>query len=119
MTQFITFCRCAFAGLAAGLACGIIFTPCRFFKWGRGRASAAVCDFFTFALLFLLFCAFSVLFDFGGLRGYMLFGCLSGVIIYRKSFKILLDFCADMVYNNIRDRILKRKRPVSAKKAGR
>lgn len=119
MTQLITFFRCVFAGLLAGLVCGIIFTPCRFFKWGRGRALSAVCNFFTFALLLLLFCAFSVVFDFGNLRGYMLVGGLAGVIIYRKSFKISLDFCSDIVYNNIRDRILKRKGPVSKRNAGR
>ena len=43
----------------------------------------------------------SVMFDFEGLRLYMLIGCLLGALIYLKSFHLIVAFFSKKVYNSI------------------
>ncbi|MDE6667579.1 MAG: spore cortex biosynthesis protein YabQ [Clostridia bacterium] len=42
----------------------------------------------------------SVMFDFEGLRLYMLIGCVLGALIYLKSFHLIVAFFCKKVYNN-------------------
>jgi len=110
MTQLFIFARCAFAGFCAGATGGAIYSFLRVFKWGRSLALTALFDFLTFASALFLFCFFSTAFDFGAIRGYMIAACLLGIIIYRKSLGITLDFCAETLYNNIRKQVLTKRK---------
>lgn len=102
MTQFFIFIRCALAGILSGAISGVPYSFLRVFRWGRSRAFLIMEDILTFLSALFLFCVFSVAFDFGGIRGYMIAACFIGIIIYKKSFGITLDFCAETLYNNIR-----------------
>lgn len=115
MTQFIIFSRCFLAGALSAAAVGAAAFPLKFFI--RGNAVFyAIFDFLTFLVLTALFMFSSALFDFGPLRGYMIAGAVIGIIIYRKSFQISLDFCSDKVYNNIRKILSGRKTARRGKK---
>jgi len=109
MTQFITFIRCALLGIISAGISGIVLFPIFSLK-GKRPVFMAVGDALTFFLLPLMFIVCSVLCDFGGLRGYMIAGMLFGIVIYKKSFQISLDFCSRTVYNNIREIIKNRKK---------
>lgn len=110
MTQFFIFVRCALAGILSGAAVGAPYSLFCVFKWGKSLAAAAIADFLTFATALFLFGSFSVAFDFGATRGYMIAACLLGIIIYRKSFGITLDFFAERLYNDIRKRLLTKRK---------
>lgn len=108
MTQFIVFSRCVLVGAASAGAVGFAAFPLRFFTRG-GAVFYAFFDFLTFLVLTTLFMFCSAFFDFGSPRGYMAAGAVVGIIIYRKSFQISLDFCSDKVYNGIWKRLNQRK----------
>lgn len=114
MTQLIIFSRCVLIGAASAAAVSLATFFPRFFIRGSAMFYAFF-DFFTFLLTAALFAFCSALLDFGSPRGYMIVGAVTGIIIYRKSFQISLDFCSDKVYNSIRNRLNERKSSRTAK----
>lgn len=67
-------------------------------------------DFSLMVVLFICFVIASVIFEFPSFRLYMFIGCISGLLIYIKSFHTMLDFFINRVYNLIK-RKCKRKKP--------
>ena len=110
MSIFI-FITCACCGIVSGVVYDILYIA-RCAVCGINKQVYTVKDkIFTVAcdiLYCLVFAAglvfLSVMFDFNGLRLYMLLGGLLGIVLYLKSFHIFVAFCVKKVYNKITDK---------------
>lgn len=104
--QIFTFLICMCCGIASGIlydilyvvrcaVCGVDFRAYDL----KDKIFAAVFDVIYFAVLAAAFVFLSVMFEFNGVRLYMLCGTALGVLLYLKSFHIIVAFCVKKVYN--------------------
>lgn len=83
--------------IARCLVCGIrkeVYTV-------KDKVFTAVTDIIYFIILAAAFVFTSVMFDFEGLRLYMLAACLIGALLYIKSFHVIVAFLFKKAYNRI------------------
>lgn len=107
MSIFI-FITCACCGIASGVVYDILYIArcavCGINKQVytvKDKIFTVACDILygiTFAVAFVFL---SVMFDFNGLRLYMLLGGALGIILYLKSFHVFVAFFVKKVYNRI------------------
>ena len=70
----------------------------------KDRVFLIACDVLYCILFAAAYVFTSVMFDFGGLRLYMLLGCFLGAVLYLKSFHVFVAFFVKKVYNGITSR---------------
>lgn len=100
---------CAFVGIVSGLFYDVLYVA-RISLCGADKGAYTVKDRIFIVAADILYClAFaagfiftSVMFDFEGLRLYMLLGCLTGAVLYLKSFHEIVAFFVLKVYNKVR-----------------
>lgn len=106
--QFFIFMICMFCGIISGVVYDILYIV-RCILCGADKSAYTVKDKifivaadFIYCLVFAAMFVFtSVMFDFEGLRLYMLIGCVLGALIYLKSFHLIVAFLCKKVYNKI------------------
>lgn len=106
--QIFIFITCVCCGVVSGIVYDILYIArcavCGVEKRAytvKDKIFTIVCDL-VYALAFAaMFIFTSVMFDFYGLRLFMLLGCVSGAILYLKSFHVFVAFLAGKVYNKI------------------
>lgn len=110
MSIFI-FITCACCGIVSGVVYDILYIArcavCGINKQVytvKDKIFTAACDILYCLVFAAAFVFLSVMFDFNGLRLYMLFGGLLGIVLYLKSFHIFVAFCVKKVYNKITDK---------------
>lgn len=102
---------CLFCGIVSGVVYDVLYIA-RTVLCGVDKTAYTVKDkIFIIAADFLYCLVFaagyiftSVMFDFEGLRLYMLIGCILGALIYLKSFHLIVAFFCKKVYNGITKR---------------
>lgn len=107
MSIFV-FITCATCGIVSGIVYDVLYIARCAVCGIRSKAYTVKDKVFTAAcdiLYCLVFCAMfvfiSVMYDFDGLRLYMLAGCLLGAALYLKSFHVFVAFFVKKVYNVI------------------
>lgn len=110
MSIFI-FITCACCGIVSGVVYDILYIArcavCGINKQVytvKDKIFTAACDILYCLVFAAAFVFLSVMFDFNGLRLYMLLGGLLGIVLYLKSFHIFVAFCVKKVYNKITDK---------------
>ena len=73
----------------------------------RNKIFEIAVDVIYFIFLSALFCFYAFLMYFPTIRAYMLVGVLVGLLLYFKSFHILLAKCAKKIYNITKKTFLK------------
>ncbi len=99
---------CLFCGILSGVVYDVLYVV-RVVLCGIDKSAYTVKDKIFIIAADILYCLVfaagfiftSVMFDFEGLRLYMLLGCLLGALIYLKSFHIIVAFFSKKVYNSI------------------
>ncbi len=107
MSVFI-FITCATCGVLSGIVYDVLYVA-RCLVCGvhpraytaKDRVFLIACDIVYCAVFAAGYVFTSVMFDFGGLRLYMLLGCLLGAVLYLKSFHVFVAFFVKKVYNGI------------------
>ncbi|MBQ3115545.1 MAG: hypothetical protein IJC07_00785 [Clostridia bacterium] len=103
--QFFVFIACiAFGGLV-----GILFGIVSIFKKRLNVYVGAVLDVLCFVFVSILYVGYSFLLKFPNFRVYMTVGVLLGILIYFKSFNIILAKIAQKIYNIFRKYIKRQK----------
>ncbi len=106
-SQFYVFVAC----LAFGSVCGIFFSLSELFKIPiKNVILRIIPDFICFIITAVLFVGYSYLLKFPNFRAYMIIGVLVGILVYFKSFHILLAKCLKIIYNKYRKILHKRKK---------
>lgn len=103
--QLFIFLICLCCGIIAGVFYDVLYIArsliflrvCR--RTPANTVAAAVCDLLTFAALAALYVLASVLFGFPNARFYMFFACFCGILLYIKSFHLLVAFLINKLYN--------------------
>lgn len=110
MSIFI-FITCACCGIVSGVVYDILYIArcavCGINKQVytvKDKIFTVACDILYCLVFAAAFVFLSVMFDFNGLRLYMLLGGLLGIVLYLKSFHIIVAFCVKKVYNKITDK---------------
>lgn len=110
MSIFI-FITCACCGIVSGVVYDILYIArcavCGINKQVytvKDKIFTVACDILYCLVFAAAFVFLSVMFDFNGLRLYMLLGGLLGIVLYLKSFHIFVAFCVKKVYNKITDK---------------
>lgn len=110
MAVFV-FITCAFCGVLSGVVYDILYIArcavCgirREIYTVKDRIFTAACDILYCLIFAAGFVFISVMFDFEGLRLYMLFACFLGAFLYLKSFHVIVAFSVKKVYNRITSR---------------
>lgn len=105
MSIFI-FITCACCGIVSGVVYDILYIArcavCGIHKQAytvKDKIFTAACDILYCLVFAAAFVFLSVMFDFNGLRLYMLLGGLIGIALYLKSFHIFVAFLVNKVYN--------------------
>lgn len=106
--QIFIFLICVLCGAASGIVYDVFYIA-RVFVCGveikaytvKDKIFTCVCDVLYFAIFAAMFLFCSYLFDFYGIRLYMLAGAALGALIYLKSVHIILAFSIKKVYNKI------------------
>ncbi|MDE7083554.1 MAG: spore cortex biosynthesis protein YabQ [Clostridia bacterium] len=106
--QFFIFMVCLLCGIVSGVVYDVLFVA-RTVLCGVDKSVYTVKDKIFIIAADILYCLVfaagfiftSVMFDFEGLRLYMLIGCLLGALIYLKSFHLIVAFLCKKVYNGI------------------
>ena len=106
--QFFIFMTCMLCGIVSGVVYDVLYVV-RVVLCGADKSAYTVKDKIFIAAADILYCLVfaagfiftSVMFDFEGLRLYMLIGCLLGALIYLKSFHLIVAFFLKKVYNKI------------------
>ena len=94
--------------VAIGGLSGILFSLSALLKlWIKNQYFRTIPDIFVFAVLSAVYVFLSYTFGFPNLRAYMILGVFVGIIVYFKSFHILLANCLKKLYNIIRKKVLK------------
>lgn len=109
--QFFVFMTCMFCGILSGAVYDVLFIA-RTVLCGVDKSAYTAKDKIFIIAADLLYCLVfaagfiftSVMFDFEGLRLYMLIGCVLGALIYLKSFHLIVAFFCKKVYNKITER---------------
>ncbi len=109
--QIFIFLVCALCGVCSG-AVYEVFYIARVIVCGaekqvytvKDKIFTAICDVLYFAVLSAMFLFCSYIFDFYGLRLYMIVGCAFGALIYLKSLHIIIAFAVKKVYNGVAKR---------------
>lgn len=107
MTFFI-FMICLFCGVLSGTVYDVLYIA-RCILCGTDKENYTVKDKIFIAAADVIYCLvfaagyifMSVMFDFEGLRFYMLLGCALGALMYLKSFHVIVAFSVNKVYNKI------------------
>lgn len=104
MQPFI-FLICLCCGVVSGVFYDVLYVA-RSLIFLRARrlsaaktVAAAVCDLLAFAALAALYVLASVLFNFPNARFYMFLACFCGILLYIKSFHLMVAFLINKVYN--------------------
>ena len=110
--QFIVFIACVSIGAISGIflsGCSLIYKFC--------KNKLLLQFFYGFSLVFttIIFIVMQYKLNFPSFRIYMLFGVFIGLIIYVKSFNLVLAKVAEKLYNIIRKIIV----PCRIKKTGK
>lgn len=107
MSIFV-FITCACCGVVSGVFYDVLYIArcavCGIHKQAytvKDRIFTAACDILYCAVFAAGFVFISVMFDFEGLRLYMLAGCALGALLYLKSFHVFVAFFVKKVYNGI------------------
>ncbi len=104
--QFYVFIAC----IAFGAVMGVFYSPIIALKRKvKRQIICAFADVLFFALLCVFYAFFSFYSGFPSLRAYMLTGVFAGIILYVKSFNIILAKFAKMIYNKCIKSLKKRK----------
>lgn len=104
--QFYVFIAC----IGFGSVMGVVYSPILAVKSKiKSRVLKVVSDVSFFAVLCFTYALFSFYSDFPSLRAYMIAGVFMGIILYVKSFNIILAKFARMIYNKIVKTYKKRK----------
>lgn len=105
------FITCACCGILSGIFYDILYIArcavCGIHKKAytvKDKIFTAACDIIYCLIFAAAFVFVSVMFDFGGFRFFMLFGCALGAFLYLKSFHLLVAFSVKRVYNSITSR---------------
>ena len=102
--QFYVFISC----VAFGAICGVVYLPFFLIKvFCRNKFFEITVDVAYFLLLSVLFCVYAFLMCFPTLRVYMLVGVFVGILLYFKSFHILLANYMKKFYNIVKKTFLK------------
>ena len=109
--QFFIFMTCMLCGIVSGVVYDVLFIA-RAVLCGVDKSAYTVKDKIFIIAADILYCLVfaagfiftSVMFDFEGLRLYMLIGCVLGALIYLKSFHLIVAFFCKKVYNGITKR---------------
>ncbi len=104
--RFFIFMICIFCGVVSGVLYDVLYVA-RACLCGIDKKSYTVKDRIFIVAADVLYCLTfaagfiftSVMFDFEGLRLYMLLGCALGAILYLKSFHVIVAFFVRKVYN--------------------
>ena len=104
--QGFIFLTCVLCGIVCGavydilyiVRCAVCGVHTRAYTL-KDKIFTACCDLIFFAVFAAAYIFTSVMFDFGGLRLYMIAGCAIGTILYLKSFHIIVAFSVKKVYN--------------------
>lgn len=122
--QVFIFITCACCGVLSGIAYDILYIArcavCGVHKEGytvKDRVFIIACDIVYCLVFSVMFVFTSVMFDFYGLRLFMLAGCLLGAFLYLKSFHVFVAFFANKVYNKITFKRLKKEKKKWRKKS--
>lgn len=106
--QIFIFLTCACCGILSGIVYDVLYIArcavCGIHKQAytvKDRIFTAACDILYCLVFAAAFVFISVMFDFSGLRVYMLIGCVVGALLYLKSFHIFVAFSVKKVYNKI------------------
>ena len=102
---------CLFCGIVSGVVYDVLYIA-RAVLCGVDKSAYTVKDKIFIIAADILYCLVfaagfiftSVMFDFEGLRLYMLIGCVLGALIYLKSFHLIVAFFCKKVYNNFTKR---------------
>ncbi len=101
LSQFCTFIACvgfgAVTGILVSISSGLKYIV-------KNKPIKILSDTFVFILIGLLYIAYSYSFNFSSLRLYMIFGVFMGIVVYMKSFHILLAKIGKKAYNIIQIR---------------
>ena len=105
--QFYVFVACvAFGGIT-----GVLFTFSKIFKnLAKNNFLKIIFDVIAFLVLSFFYILFSNKLCFPSFRTYMVLGVLVGIIIYLKSFHIILAKTLKKIYNIIYKKFLRKKR---------
>lgn len=106
--QFFIFMTCLFCGIVSGVVYDVLYIA-RTVLCGADKPAYTLKDKIFVIAADILYCLVfaagfiftSVMFDFEGLRLYMLIGCFLGALIYLKSFHLIVAFFCKKVYNKI------------------
>lgn len=106
--QIFIFITCACCGVVSGIVYDILYVArcavCGIHKQVytvKDKIFTAACDILYCLVFAAAFVFISVMFDFNGLRLYMLLGCVLGAALYLKSFHVFVAFFVKKVYNKI------------------
>ncbi len=89
--------------VAIGVVSGIFFSLSLFFKqFFKSRLASILCDVVAFIFSSILYIVISVSAGFPSTRAYMVFGYFVGLVLYFKSFNLMLAKSAKKLYNIIK-----------------
>lgn len=94
--QVYTFFVCVASGAISGVVYDLFYVIKRFIS---GKITEISLDILFFILFAGIYIFTSVLFGLPEFRFFMFIGCLLGLLLYLKSFHIMLDFFINMLYN--------------------
>ncbi len=108
---------CVLCGAASGIVYDILFVA-RSIVCGVDRRKFTlkdkiftfICDLIYFVVFAALFTYVCICFEIYTLRLYMLIGAAVGVLIYLKSFHIIIAFLIKKVYNSLNKSVRSKKR---------
>lgn len=110
------FLTCTCCGILSGIVYDILYIA-RCVVCGVNKQNYSVKDRIFTVACDLVYCLFfaaayvfvSVIFDFSGLRVFMLLGCALGAVLYLKSFHLFVAFFVNKLYNRINNKIKMKK----------
>lgn len=96
--QIFIFLMCLLSGLISGILYDAFFIVKKIFKLKILHITADVTFFICFSAIFVFM---AVLFELPQTRAYMIIASLLGLLLYVKSFHIIVAFLFKMLYNVI------------------
>lgn len=110
MRLFI-FISCLSCGILSGIVydilyvirCGVCGVQFKVYTT-KDKIFTAICDIIYFVIFAGAYIFLSVIFEFEQIRFYMLLGCGIGIILYLKSFHVIVAFFVKKIYNNLNAR---------------
>lgn len=106
--RIFIFISCLSLGILSGtvydilyiIRCSVCGVQLKYYT-AKDKIFTIVCDIMYFVVLSSAYIFLSVIFEFEQTRFYMLLGCGIGIILYLKSFHLIVAFFVKKVYNSV------------------